>query len=232
MLGCSDEIRSAYQPADAIIRVRAFGLNGRSARFLRQIDPLILLSAAVSLFLAVESDPWWSIAGATSNKLLTIKVSPYYFQTIATGISSGAPFVGPLGSLTRLLLVIGFVALTASSVRPSAWWRELAVYFGLSALAELYLSFLLMYHAAETTLLGTYGILPPYSGTSHLPIAIIGLDLNNYPNPLVTAGFSVPFYLGFLSPGLVGTSLILQGLRARRKAAPRGVAAIFTTESE
>jgi hypothetical protein len=127
---------------------------------------------------------------------------------------------------------MAFVALAASSVRPDAWWRELAVYFSLSALAELYLSFLLMYHAAETTLLATYGILPPYSGTSHLPISIVGLDLNNYSQPLVTAGFDLPFYLGFLSPGLVGSSLIMQHLRGRQKRAPRGVEAIFTQDPE
>ena len=197
----------------------------------RQIDPLILLSTAVSLFLAIETDPWWRISGATSNKLLTMEVSPYYFQTIATGISSGAPFVASLGSLTRLLLILGFVALAASSIRPNAWWRELAVFFSLSALAELYLSFLLMYHAAETTLLGTYGILPPYSGTSRLPTLIIGLDLNTYTNPLVSAGFNLPFYLGFLSLGLVGTSQIIRSRRRRiERTAQKGVAAIFTQE--
>jgi len=201
-------------------------------RFIRHIDPLILLSAAVSLFLILKTDPWWRVTGATSNKLLTIEVSPYYFQTIATGISSGGPFVASLGPLTRVLLIRGFVALAASSVRPSAWWRELAVYFSLSALAELYLSFLLMHHAAETTLLGTYGILPPYSGTSHLPASIIGLDLNDYSQPLVAAGFNMPFYMGFLIPGLIGGSLILQRFRGRRRSAPRGVAAIFSPDSD
>ena len=88
-----------------------------------------------------------------------------------------------------------------------------------------------MYHAAETALLGTYGILPPYSGTSRLPTAIIGLDLNTYTNPLVSAGFNLPFYLGFLSLGLVGASQILKSLGKRRELnAQKGVAAIFTPE--
>src|SRR5260370_32007786 len=195
----------------------------------RQIDPLILLSAGVSLFLTLETDPWWRVSGATSSKLFTMEVSPYYFQTIATGISSGAPFVASLGSLTRLLLILGFVALAASSIRPNAWWRELAAFFSLSALAELYLSFLLMYHAAETTLLGTYGILPPYSATSRLPTLIIGLDLNTYPNPLVGPAFNLPFYLGFLSLGLVGTSQIIRSRRrGRALTAQKAVPAIFT----
>jgi hypothetical protein len=223
--------RSAYQPGGGVIVVRFFVYNRRRLKIARQIDPLILFSAAVSLYLAIQSNPWWGVSGAMNSKLLTIEVSPYYFRTIATGISSGAPFVPSLGSLTRLLLVLGSVALAASSIRPSFWWRELAVYFSLSALTEVYLSFLLMYHAAETTLLGAYGILPPYSGTSHLPVAIIGLDLNNYAQPLVTAGFNMPFYLGFLSLGLVGCSMILQHLKRRPRASSKGVTAIFTPES-
>jgi hypothetical protein len=87
-----------------------------------------------------------------------------------------------------------------------------------------------MYHAAETALLGMYGILPPSSGTMHLPAMIIGLDLNSYLSPLVTAGFSLPFYLGFLSLGLIGGSLILENLRTRKDRPQKGVAAVFTSE--
>jgi hypothetical protein len=197
----------------------------------QQIDPLILTSAAVSFFLAIDGDPWWKVAGANSDKLLSVQVSPYYLQTMAAGIAPVVPFLGSLGSLTRVLLILGFVALIATGIRTYAWWRELAVYFSLSALSELYLSFLLMYHAAETALLGTYGILPPYSGISHLPTSIMGLDLNTYANPLVSAAFNLPFYLGFLSLGLVGTSQILRSRRRRRElTAQKGVAAIFTPE--
>src|SRR5260370_40247950 len=96
---------------------------------LRQIDPLILLGAAVSLFLTLETDPWWRVGGATSSKLFTMEESQYYFQTIATGISSGRTFVASLASLTRLLLILGFVALSAPSIRPNASWRVLAVCF-------------------------------------------------------------------------------------------------------
>jgi len=100
-------------------------------------------------------------------------------------------------------------------------------------MTELYLSFLLMYHGALTMLLGAYGILPPYSGTSHLLANIVGLDLNSHPNPLVTASFSLPFYLGFLSIGLITTSLIVNNSVLTRKTRERrGVGAIFTTDSE
>ena len=60
---------------------------------------------------------------------------------------------------------------------------------------------------------------------------IIGLDLNTYANPLVSAGFNLPFYLSFLSLGLLGASQILKSLRNRRElTAQKGVAAIFTPE--
>ncbi len=170
----------------------------------KQIDPLILTGAAVAFLLVIDGDPWWKIDGASSNKILTVQVSPYYFLTIATGISPVIPYLGSLGSLTRVLSILGFVALVATGIRSNAWWRELAVYFSLSALSELYLSFLLMYHYSETLLLGNYGIVLPSSGISRLPAVLVGLDLNSYANPLVRAGFNLPFYLGFVSLGLVG----------------------------
>src|SRR4029077_11467572 len=112
------------------------------------------------------------------------------------------------------------------------WWGKLAAYFGLCSMTELYLSFLLMYHGALTMLLGAYGILPPDSGTSHLGASIVGLDLNSYLNPLVTANFGLPFYLGFVSLGLIASSLIVNEIvEGRKKRGQRGVAAIFTTDS-
>jgi len=100
-------------------------------------------------------------------------------------------------------------------------------------MTELYLSFLLMYHGALTMLLGAYDIVPPYLGTSHLGANIVGLDLNSYLNPLVTANFGVPFYLGFVSIGLIATSLIFNDIVEKRKMSPqRGVAAIFTTDPQ
>jgi hypothetical protein len=181
------------------------------------------------VFLAPTGQPWWSITGATTSKLLTIQISPYYLQANATGFP-GASFTGALGSFTGLLLFLAVFALSASSFHRGTWWSKITTYFGLCVLSELYLSFLLMYHAAETALLGMYGILPPSSGTMHLPAMIIGLDLNSYLSPLVTAGFSLPFYLGFLSLGLIGGSLILENLRTRKDRPQKGVAAVFTSE--
>jgi len=142
-------------------------------------------------------------------------------------------FSVPLGLFTSLLLILSLIALGASSFHPGAWWNKLATYFSLCSMTELYLSFLLMYHGALTMLLGAYGILPAYSGTSHLLANVVGLDLNSHPNPLVTASFGLPFYLGFLSLGLIATSLIVNDIVEKRKMRDhRGVAAIFTTDSE
>jgi hypothetical protein len=200
-------------------------------RFGYQIDPLILTSAAVSFFLAITGDPWWKLAGADTNKLLTVQISPYDFQTIATGIAPATQFLESLGFLTRVLLILSFVSLTVTGIRSNAWWRELSVYFSLSALSELYLSFLLMYHYTETVFLGSYGIVPPSSGISRLPSVLVGLDMNSYANPLVSAGFTLPFYLGFVSLGLIGASQVVKSLRRGRALSPqKGVAAIFTQE--
>ena len=200
---------------------------------LRQIDVLALLGAIVALFLGPTSGPWWTVTGATTSKLLTVQVSPFYLQTDATGLSPTTFFSVPLGSFTSLLFILSLIALGASSIHRGTWWNKLAIYFSLCTMMELYLSFLLMYHGALTMLLGAYGIVPPYSGTSHLLGNIVGLDFNSYLNPLVTASFSLPFYLGFLSLGLIATSLILNDIAEKRKRRDQlGVAAIFTIDSE
>jgi hypothetical protein len=144
---------------------------------------------------------------------LNIQVSPFYIQTSLIGSAANPPFTAILGSFTRLFLILGFIALAAASIRPHAWWRQLAIYTGLTSLAATYLSFLLMYHVVQTALLTEYNVLPIYAGTSILRTTIIGLDLNQYSNPLVTASFGPVFYLGFLSFGLVEGRIILKTLQ-------------------
>lgn len=190
------------------------------------------MGAVVALFLGPASGPWWTVTGASTSKLLTVQISPFNFQANATGLSSSTFFSVPLGSFTSLLLIVSLIALGASSFHPGTWWGKLAAYFSLCSMTELYLSFLLMYHGALTMLLGAYGILPPNSGTGHLGASIVGLDLNSYPDPLVTANFGIPFYLGFVSVGLIASSLIFSDIvGGRKKQSRRGVAAIFTTDS-
>ena len=132
-----------------------------------------------------------------------IQVSPFYLHIKAVGLPSTSAFANGLGSFTRILLFFGFVGLGAASIRPTAWWRNLAVYFGLSSLAELYFSFLMMYYWAESAFVAAYGVIPPYSGTATLQGRILGLDLASYSAPLITGGFTIPFYLGFIAFGLV-----------------------------
>lgn len=107
-----------------------------------------------------------------------------------------------LGSLARLLAIMASVGLLVSGLRPIAWWRNLTFYAGLSSLLGLYLVFLIMYHSAQTAFLATYNITLPYSGTTRLSANILGLDLRYYSSPVVSAGFSIPFYLGVISISL------------------------------
>jgi hypothetical protein len=144
-----------------------------------------------------------------------IQVSPFYLHINAVGLPSTSAFANGLGSFTRILLFFGFVALAAASIRPTAWWRNLAIYLGLSSLAELYFSFLMMYYWAESAFIQGYGFVPPYSGTATLQGRILGLDLTYYSGPLITASFAIPFYLGFLSFSLVMGRGILRVLQDR-----------------
>ena len=157
----------------------------------------------MTLLLALTSEPWWTLNGTSTTRLLSIQVSPFYLHINAVGLPSTSAFANGLGSFTRILLFFGFVALAAASIRPTAWWRNLAVYLGLSSLAELYFSFLMMYYWAESAFMAAYGVIPPYSGTTTLQGRILGLDLASYSGPLITGAFTIPFYLGFLGFSLV-----------------------------
>ncbi len=92
--------------------------------------------------------------------------------------------------------LLGFSGLALSSLRPKAWWRNLVFFFGLSCVAEAYLSFLLFLHVAQTAFMTAYGIIPPYAGTVRLPGSILGVDQKSYPNPLINARFTTQFYTG------------------------------------
>jgi hypothetical protein len=155
------------------------------------------------------------LTGATSSKLLSIQVSPFYLHISAIGLPTTSSLASGLGAFTRVLLFFGFLGLVAASIRPTAWWRNLAIYLGLSAVAELYFSFLMMYYWAESAFVVAYGIVPPYSGTTIFPGRILGLDLNYYSGPLVTAAFAIPFYLGFLSLSLVMGRGIIRAFQDR-----------------
>src|SRR6266550_2219764 len=150
--------------------------------FLRRVDILLLLGALVALFVALGNEPWWTLRGASTSNLLSIQVSPFYLHVNALGLPS---------------------------TQPTAWWRNLAVYLGLSSLAELYFSFVMIYYWAETAIVQAYGVVPPYDGTASLQANILGLDFKYYASPLVTASFYFPYYLAFVGLAMVvGRSLI------------------------
>src|SRR6266705_1852197 len=143
----------------------------------------------VALFVALGNEPWWTLRGASTSNLLSIQVSPFYLHINALGLPSTLPTANSLGSFTRVLLILGSLALLAASLHPTAWWRNLAVYLGLSSLAELYFSFVMIYYWAETAIVQAYGVVPPYDGTASLQANILGLDFKYYASPLVTASF-------------------------------------------
>ncbi len=147
--------------------------------------------------------------------MLSIQVSPFYLQIAATGIPSTSLFASILGALTRVLLILCSLALVASSLRPTAWWRPIATWLGLASLTELFFSLFLFVHAGQTALLTAYGSNPPTSGTILYPARILGTDLNTYQSPSLTATFNLDFYLGLLSLTIVGVSTILKMLQER-----------------
>jgi hypothetical protein len=146
---------------------------------------------------------------------LSIQVSPFYLQIAATGILATTPFASVLGAVTRLLLILSSLALIATSLRPTVWWRPLAGWLSLTSLTELFFSLLLLVHIGQTALLTAYGTNPPTTGTISYPARIVGTDLNTYLNPSMTATFHLDFYLGLLSLTIVGASTILKMLQQR-----------------
>src|SRR6266567_4752033 len=143
--------------------------------FLRQVDILVMFGALVALFVALGSEPWWTLTGTATSSLLSVQVSPFYLHINALGLPPTVSAANNLGSFTRVLLILGSLALFAASIQPTSWWRNLAVYFGLSSLVELYLSFVLIYYWAETAIVQAYGVVPPYYGTAALQGSILGL---------------------------------------------------------
>lgn len=212
------------------VMMMAKGLGGERFGQIRKLDPISLLGAGVALFLLTDEQPWWSVAGQSIDNLLSIQASPYYLHTVATGISPDAAFIGPLGALTRILLVGGFLGLLASGLRPRAWWRDIAAYFGLASILEVFVSFLLIYHAAETTMLAAYGTVPPFLGTTQLQGFVVGADLTGHFQPVVESAFNFSFYLGIACVALVFGSLLL--LRGRMRTKSRGADALFSYQED
>jgi len=190
------------------------GQNSNQKLFQR-IDLPTFIAGLVAGFLALGSEPWWTLTSPTNSHVLSIQASPFYLQIAATGIPATAPLASILGALTRVLLILSSLALLATSLRPTVWWRPLATWLSLASLAELFFSLFLLVHMGQTAILTAYGANPPTSGTISYPARIVGTDLNTYLNPLVAATFNLDFYLGLLSLAIVGTTTILKMLQER-----------------
>jgi hypothetical protein len=162
---------------------------------------------------------------------LSIQVSPFYLQIAATGIPATTALASTLGAFTRILLILCFLSLLATSLRPTAWWRPLATWLTLSSLTELFFSLFLLVHMGQTALLTAYGTNPPTSGAISYPARIVGTDLNSYLNPSLVATFNLDFYLGLFSLTIVGVSTILMMLQERRLVAATlpGIKELFLT---
>src|SRR5207245_5036250 len=184
-------------------------------KLLQRIDLPIFIGGLVAGFLALGSEPWWTLTSPTNGHVLSIQVSPFYLQIAATGIPTTIPLASILGALTRILLILSSLALLASSLRPTVWWRPLATWLSLASLAELFFSLFLLVHVGQTALLTVYGMNPPTSGTILYPARMVGIDLNTYLNPSLAATFSLDFYLGLLSLTIVGASTLLKLLQER-----------------
>src|SRR6266566_2749299 len=96
--------------------------------FLRQVDILVMFGALVALFVALGSEPWWTLTGTATSSLLSVQVSPFYLHINALGLPPTVSAANNLGSFTRVLLILGSLALFAASIQPTSWWRNHDVY--------------------------------------------------------------------------------------------------------
>jgi hypothetical protein len=184
-------------------------------RLLQKIDLLVLMSSIVLLFVALGTEPWWMLTGATTSRLLNVQISPFFLRITAVGIPATTALSTSLGYITRTVVLVGFIALFAASIRPKAWWRNLAVLFGFASIVELYLSFLFMFYWAETMFVSAYSAAPPLYGTTSYQANVIGLDLAYYTRPLVTSTFLLPYYIGYISMALMLGQTALKLFRDR-----------------
>src|SRR5437879_13846860 len=88
--------------------------------FLRQMDLLVLIGALVALFVALGSEPWWTLTGTTTSSLLNIQVSPFYLHINALGLPSTVSSANNLGSFTRVLLILALLDLFAAGFHPTS----------------------------------------------------------------------------------------------------------------
>ncbi len=164
-------------------------------------------------FLALGSDPWWTLTIGTTAQVITINVSPFYAQLQGTNLPATIPAATTIGSLTRLLLLNTSVLLALSSFQPKAWWKKTTTYLSLTTITELYLSLFLLINATRQTVISTYGTDTPITGSQTLQGNFLGLDLTYYQNPLATAAFALPLLLSLISLTIIGGGQLYHAIR-------------------
>ena len=169
----------------------------------RKINIQIFFAGVIAGILAISMDPWWTLQGEGSSQIITLRVSPFYMETYATGLGVTTPAAVAIGVLTRTLVGIASLLLIISSIKPTVWWRNLAQWFNITAAVQMFLSLAILINTARQEILAEYGISLPLYGRVRFPTNVLGLDLRFYPSPVVTAGFSGLFYAGVFCLGLV-----------------------------
>lgn len=185
----------------------------REQGLLEKIDIPSFIAGLIAGFLALSNEPWWTLTGPAGSNILSIVVSPFYLEIYASGVPVTTPVASILGAFTRIIVILCSIGLVACSVRPTAWWRPLATWLGLASLVEIFFSFFLFIHSAQTALLTLYGASPPISGTALYPARVVGTDLYAYQFPFLTATFNIDFFLGLGSLTIIGTSTVLKLLQ-------------------
>src|SRR5437870_12852593 len=148
-------------------------------------------------------DPWWTLQGEGSSQIITLRVSPFYMETYATGLGVTTPAAVAIGVLTRTLVGIASLLLIISSIKPTVWWRNLAQWFNITAVVQMFLSLAILINTARQEILAVYGISLPLYGRVRFRTNVLGFDLRFYPLPVAPAGYRGLFYAACFCLGLV-----------------------------
>jgi hypothetical protein len=177
--------------------------GGHNQPFYHKVSIPTFLAGIIAGILALGKDPWWTLQGAGSSQIITLHVSPFYLETYATGLEATTSAAMAIGVLTRVLVGIASLLLIISSIKPTAWWRNLAQWFNITALTQMFLSLAILINTARQEILAEYGTSLPLYGQVRFPANVLGLDLRFYPSPVITAVFGPLFYAGVFCLGLV-----------------------------
>src|SRR5207245_8679338 len=106
----------------------------------RKINIQIFFAGVIAGILAISMDPWWTLQGEGSSQIITLRVSPFYMETYATGLGVTTPAAVAIGFLTRALVGIASLLLIISSIKATVWWSHLADWLNITDGVEMYLS--------------------------------------------------------------------------------------------